>query len=212
MNFYPNFVSLAILGWWAFHTKQRSSTFSRPWCNWRTFGIHGCPPGEMAFISKSRIIWLTGTCNQIAHRAADFEFEWHPKAEKNVNNVASFVIATCFHSQWHNGSSSFYRCDRTGIKRSSVSPRLDGEEDDNSAELLPMCLACSLWLEQLCGSVKVTFFFSFTVWLFNVAPKCYATPWPSAVVISEATGQQCPWSGKWRWGHPYTHMSVCHRS
>lgn len=34
--------------------------------------------------------------------------------------------------------------------------RLDGDEDDNSAELLLKCLACSLWLEQLCGSVKLT--------------------------------------------------------
>lgn len=94
---------------------------------------------------------------------------------------------------------------------------LDGEEGDNSAELLLMCLACSLWLEQLCGSLQMTrevfsIFFSFTVWLFSVAPKCYATPWPAAVVISEATGQQCPWSGEGRWGHPYTHMLVDHRS
>lgn len=71
VNLNPNFLLLSLLGWCIF-ARKKIEIIPRPCCSWRMFGIHGCLPEKMAFISMSGIMWLTATCNQIGHRAAEF--------------------------------------------------------------------------------------------------------------------------------------------
>lgn len=121
--------------------------------------------------------WLTATCNQIGCRLLIWV------ASKSWDEIQqSLAVAV---TPWKQISFSFITTQTEQLVTRSGRPYaavivsslyvtwLDGEEDDNSAELLLKCLACSLCLEQLCGSVRLTrdFFHlqsGFLMWLQSV--------------------------------------------